>query len=303
VVVGQYVPKEITEEVNTTPVHPLWNLANLFVTVTVAGLLVYGSLGFVASQLVVRLGPTTEEKIGASLTAAIPAKTAAEDSRVVYLSELLASLEVPPEVPPEAMSEATGREGDRPYPPLKVGILPTPEENAMVTAGSYLFVTDGLLAAVQSENELAFVLAHELGHLANRDPLRALGRSLVLVTLNSLLGIGQSTSVVPNVLNLAELSYSRGQEIAADDYAIAQIIRRYGHAGESLGFFERNREFEFGGQLGDAFSTVASWQQTHPLSRDRIERLEYQLEESNLAQTGDITPLPEFIECPDFNCN
>ncbi len=64
----------------------------------------------------------------------------------------------------------------------------------MVTAGSYLFVTNGLLAAVESENELAFVLAHELGHFHHRDPLQALGRSLVLITLSSLLGLGQEPS-------------------------------------------------------------------------------------------------------------
>lgn len=285
---SEYVPKEITEEVNITPVHPLWNLANLFATVAVVGLLLYGALGFAASQLVVHVGPETEEKIGASLTAALPVKSAAEDSRVEYLNELLASL------------EADVYEGAPPYPPLKVGILSMPEENAMVTAGSYLFVTDGLLSAVESENELAFVLAHELGHLHHRDPLRALGRSLVLVTANALLGIGQSTSILPGVFSLAELSYSRSQEIAADDYAIEQIIRRYDHGGESLGFFERNRELELDGTVGEALGKVASWQHTHPLSSDRIERLDNLFDKNGWAKTGSITPLPELIGCPNF---
>ena len=285
---SQYVPKEITEEVNTTPVHPLVNLANLFATVTVVGLLIYVSLGFAASQLAVRIGPDTEEKIGATLTASLPTRTAEEDSRVDYLSALL-----------EEIERDTAQE-DRGYPPLKVQILSMPQENAMVTAGSYLFVTDGLLAAVESENELAFVLAHELGHLHHRDPLKAMGRSLVVVTLSSLLGVGQSTSALPGVINLAELSYGRGQETAADDYAIQQIIRRYGHGGESLGFFERNRELELDGMFGSAVNTVSEWQQTHPLSSERIERIERQFEQNNWADSGEITALPEYIECPNF---
>ncbi|MEM6450716.1 MAG: M48 family metallopeptidase [Cyanobacteria bacterium P01_D01_bin.105] len=289
---SDYVPKEIIEEVNTTPVHPLVNMGNLLATVAVVGLLVYGSLGFVASQLVVHIEPQAEEKIGQALTAAFPVKTAEDDSRVTYLTSLLESLEL-------NMSEG---QNARPYPPLKVRILLTPEENAMVTAGSYLFVTDGLLAAVESENELAFVLAHELGHLHHRDPLKAMGRSLVFVTINAALGIGQSNSALPSVINLAELSYSRRQEIAADDYAIAQIIRRYGHGGESLEFFERNRAFEMGGAIGEVFGTVSEWQQTHPLSSDRIERLDNQFEENSWEKTGEATPLPKFIECPNFEC-
>ena len=288
---GQYVPKEIKEEVNVTPVHPLVNLANLFATVAVVGLIIYVLLGLAASQLVVRIGPETEEKIGASLTAAMPVRTAAADSRIAYLTELLEEIE----------SETLSDEQTRPYPPLKVGILETSEENAMVTAGSYLFVTDGLLSSVKSENELAFVLAHELGHLHNRDPLEALGRSLVLVTLNTLLGVGQSTSALPTLFNLTELNYSRQQEIAADDYAIEQIIDRYGHGGESLGFFERHREFEIGGQAGRVFDTVTEWQRTHPLSKDRIARLEAQFDANEWAKVGETTPLPENIECVNFD--
>ncbi|MGB3296964.1 MAG: M48 family metallopeptidase, partial [Phormidesmis sp.] len=171
----KYVPKEIVEEVNVTPVHPLVDLANLFATVAVVSGLIYGGLGIAAGQLATRVGPKTEEKIGAALTTALPAKTAEDDSRVSYLEELLAEIEA------DANKTNKTTSGKAQYPPLKVRILETNEENAMVTAGSYLFVTDGLLAAVKSENELAFVLAHEMGHLQHRDPLRALGRSRVFV--------------------------------------------------------------------------------------------------------------------------
>ena len=285
---SHYVPKEITEEVNVTPANPLVNLAYLMATVTFVGALIYGSLGLVASRLATRMDPKTEESIGAAMTAALPFEQATDDSRVAYLEDLLADLEA--DIPNTTLGEAT-------YPPLKVGILDTEVENAMVTAGSYLFVTDGLLQNVESENELAFVLAHELGHLQYRDPLRALGRSLVWITLSSLLGLGQGGDTVAGMVNLAELSYSRGQETAADDYALELIVTRYQHADHSLGFFQRAQaeEHDWG-----ALSKVAEWQQTHPLTGDRIRRLERTLDQKGWATTGAATPLPEQIGCKNF---
>ncbi len=283
-----YVPKEITEEVNVTPVNPLVNLAYLTVTVAFVGALAYGSLGLVASSLATRIDPKTEESIGAAMTAALPFETAADDSRVAYLEDLLAELEA--DVPQTTLGEAA-------YPPLKVSILDTEVENAMVTAGSYLFVTDGLLQNVESENELAFVLAHELGHLQHRDPLKALGRSLVWVTLSSLLGLGQGGDTIVGMANLADLSYSRGQETAADDFALELIVTHYQHAGHSLGFFQRAQAEEL--DLG-ALSKVAEWQQTHPITGDRIRHLERTLDQKGWATTGAAAPLPEFIGCQNF---
>ncbi|MGB3292195.1 MAG: M48 family metallopeptidase [Phormidesmis sp.] len=283
-----YVPKEITEEVNVTPVNPLVNLAYLMATVAFVGALVYGSLGLIATRIATRIDPKTEENIGAAMTAAISLQTAADDSRIAYLEDLLADLEA--NVPKTTLAEAT-------YPPLKVSILDTEVENAMVTAGSYLFVTDGLLQKVESENELAFVLAHELGHLQHRDPLKALGRSLVWVTLSSLLGLGQGGDTIVRAANLADLSYSRGQETAADDYALELIATHYQHTDHSLGFFQRVQaeEPDWG-----ALSKVTEWQQSHPLTGDRIRRLDRTLDEKGWTATGAATPLPELIGCKNF---
>ncbi len=233
----KFVPKEITEEVNVTPVHPLVNLAYLLGTVALVGITIYVGLGLIAGQLVRRIGPETEEKIGASLVSSLfdspnVERVDADDRRLEYLQDLTTSLQ-------DNLSQTEIAAVD--YPPVKVSILDMPEENAMVTAGSYLIVTEGLLSNVKSENELAFVLAHELGHLHNRDPLNALGRSLVLLTVSGLLGLGQgpASALVPNALNLAEQGHSRTQESGADEYAIALMMARYPHGGHSLDFFRR----------------------------------------------------------------
>lgn len=283
---NQYVPKEITEEVNVTPVHPLVNLSYLIVTVLLAGALIYGGLGLLASQLVGRMGPKTEEKIGAALSSSLTRTLDADDSRIDYLTEMVASL--------QAGESVT-------YPTPKIYILDTSAENAMVMAGSYLFVTEGLLAAAESENELAFVLAHELGHLHHRDPLKALGRSLVWISLNSILGVGQVQlpGAVATGANLSELSYGRHQETLADDYAIARMMARYDHGDHSLDFFKRAQAREL--DLG-SLNVVAEWNQTHPFSSDRIQRLESTFRANGVSLTGEATPLPDNLHCKNFSC-
>ncbi|MEO1623435.1 MAG: hypothetical protein AAFU53_20710, partial [Cyanobacteria bacterium J06632_3] len=68
----KYVPKEITQEVNTTPVHPLVNLAYLAGTVALVGVAIYFLLGIAADQIARRIGSENEEKIGAVLVQAFP---------------------------------------------------------------------------------------------------------------------------------------------------------------------------------------------------------------------------------------
>ena len=50
--------------------------------------------------------------------------------------------------------------------------------NAFTTLGGYIFVTDGLIGALDNENSLAMVLAHQIAHAKQRDPLLGTGRGI-----------------------------------------------------------------------------------------------------------------------------
>ncbi|NJM96408.1 MAG: M48 family metalloprotease [Phormidesmis sp. RL_2_1] len=282
--------EEEEDNVNVTPVNPLVNLAYLMATVGIVGAAIYGISGIIATQLAVRMDTKTEEKIGAAMTEVLRTATLPHDTRISYLEGLLGELQA--DVAKTTLKASS-------YPPLKVAILDDDIENAMVAAGSYLFVTDGLLQSVETENELAFVLAHELGHLHHRDPLKALGRGLMWATLNGLLGLGQGPTALTSAANLASLSYSRNQETAADDYALALTVAHYQHGDYALDFFERIQAQEF--DLG-ALSKIAEWQQTHPLTDQRIQRLEKALKDNGWPTVGQATPLPNGIACPSFEC-
>ena len=275
----KYVPREIVDEVNVTPVHPLVNFGYLIGTVVAAAVTVYVGLGVAGAQIAARLGPEAEERIGEMIFENVFSSMPLidEGAEFEYVQDLAESLR----------SEALKQR-----PELKLYILDEPLPNAMVSAGGHVFVTQGLLNEVESENELAFVLAHELGHYENRDNLRSLGRSLVFLSLNSTLAASgvQLPPLLTGSMSLADLHYSRDQEQKADVYALEMMHERYGHVDHALEFFRRLNEQEL--DLGAA-NRFLEWQSTHPLTESRIEYLEALASKRGWALEGEATALPD----------
>lgn len=274
----KYTPREIVHEVNVTPVHPLINFGYLIGTVVAAGVAIYAGLGVAGAQIAAHIGPKTEAKIGEVIFERLFAGTSVieEGAQYDYTRSLAESL----------LSDDLKQR-----PELKVHLLDEPTPNAMVIPGGYIFVTTGLLADIKTENELAFVLAHELGHYDNRDTLRSLGRSLVFLSLSSILGLGgvQLPPMLAGSVSLADLHYSRDQEQKADVYALEMMYERYGHVDHALDFFERLNEQA--PDLGVA-DRLLEWQSTHPLTASRVDYLEALATQRGWGLSGEATALP-----------
>ncbi|MEM9215698.1 MAG: M48 family metallopeptidase [Cyanobacteria bacterium P01_F01_bin.150] len=282
----KYTPKEITEEVNVTPTHPLVNFGYLVGTVIVSLILLYALMGLAVDLVVPRLSRETEIKIGNALLPIALAQFGddelSDDTRVDYIESVIQPL--------------VG--DDLQDLPLTIHLMDTDIANAAIIAGGHVFVTTGLLEESESENELGFILGHELGHLASRDALRGLGRSLFILLGSLALGGassgGQTSPLLSTTLDLQSLHYSRSQENAADRYGLTTTVQQYGHAGYALDFFQRNSEIEP--------DFLPEYVLTHPLSKNRIEDLETFATSQNWALVGPLKPLPENIECPNFTC-
>ena len=273
----EYKPREIPDgvNVNVTKVHPLVNFGNLLITVIVFSGLIYLGLGFVADRLVTRISPAMEMKIGQQFVPKSPKTISKSRSQQLeYLKKILLSF------PLKDVDTAI---------PLTLHIQKSDIPNAAIFPGGHIMFTTALLKTAESENEIAFVLAHELGHFVARDPLKGLGRSLVFVTVASALGLGSnSTDIVGLTGSVTNLHYSRKQETAADIYALSAMVKVYGHAGFSLDFFERMKVKDDRSQLDSYFST-------HPLTEDRIEYLQELAKSKGWQTTGEKTELPEGI--------
>ena len=74
-------------------------------------------------------------------------------------------------------------------------ILDDAAPNAFAFPGGYIGVTTGLLDPVDSENELAFVLAHELGHFKHRHHIQGLSQNLSWVIVQAFFQMATGGSV------------------------------------------------------------------------------------------------------------
>lgn len=149
--------------------------------------------------------------------------------------------------------------------PIEIAILDSKELNAYCTFGDRIFVTKKLLQTVETENELAFVLAHEAGHSFHRHNTKGLVFNLVYNLTLGALGLG-SQSLVSGTN-----TYSRDLENQADEFAIQALNRYYGHTNGAEDFFKRigSDQIHFSWWI-KLMEKVFS---THPSSDQRIRKI------------------------------
>lgn len=158
--------------------------------------------------------------------------------------------------------------------------------NAFVMAGQTIYLHAGLIDAADTANEVQGVVAHELGHITGGhiirrgDGMTAANRITILSLLAgigaALAGAGEAAMGVLMAGQRAALgsflAYNRGEESSADA-AGAQYLSDAGISGRgSIAFFKKlqNQEFRYGYSQSDE----AAFTRTHPLSGDRIARLQ-----------------------------
>src|SRR6202171_4771218 len=110
---------------------------------------------------------------------------------------------------------------------VQSAVLSNPIPNAFALPGGKVYVFDGLLAKADNSDEIAGILAHELGHLKHRDSTRNLiynGGTSFLVGL--LFGdITGSGALIFASRSLLTASYSREAEQNADTFSIDTMLR------------------------------------------------------------------------------
>ena len=101
--------------------------------------------------------------------------------------------------------------------------------NAYATLGKKIIVTTGLIKKLQSEAGLAFVIAHELGHVEQKHVLKGLFRNTIGALIQMFFFKEQNTAntVYQGANFLHSKYYSRSKEKKADLFAVELVNKHY----------------------------------------------------------------------------
>jgi len=151
--------------------------------------------------------------------------------------------------------------------------------NAFATPAGHIFVYTGLLDAMVEEEELAGILGHEIAHVYCRHISQKIERSkkigvatLAGIAAGILLGVGGAGEAASAVTmgsvaagQSAELSYSRENEMQADQFGLKFITEAGYSAGGLLKILKKIRSKTWFGS-----DQIPKYLMTHPAVEDRI---------------------------------
>ncbi len=138
--------------------------------------------------------------------------------------------------------------------------------NAFCTPGGYIYIYTGLLKYLESEDQLAGVMGHEMAHADRRHTTDQLTKAYGVEFLISILLSGSAVDYAALAANIAFLEFSRENETEADEYSVIYLCPTDYNAAGSAGFFIKLIE---DGQTGD----VPVFFSTHPDPGNRIENI------------------------------
>ncbi len=162
-------------------------------------------------------------------------------------------------------------------------VVESEQINAFAAPGGYIYFYTGLLKMMDSEAELAAVVAHEISHVVARHGIKRL-QAAMGVSLAYELAMGDRATetletAVSVGMGLLFASYSRGNEREADDYGMTYMVR--------AGYDPRAMETMFSklaasGTEANAFERLIS---SHPDAQERIRNAR-----SHLARLEPLSP-------------
>jgi len=155
-------------------------------------------------------------------------------------------------------------------------IVNSMDVNAFATMGGQVWINRGLIEKADSEEEIAGVLAHEIGHVAGRHISHQISRQLLILGI-----VGLASAVIKDedlksavqigggaYLFFSTLKFSRDNEREADYLAIQMLYDSgYNPSGMKV-FFQKLLEMKKGG-------IELPFLSTHPTTEERIMNIEY----------------------------
>jgi predicted Zn-dependent protease len=116
-------------------------------------------------------------------------------------------------------------------------VLDSPEVNAFALPGGYVYITRGIMAYLNSEEELAGVLGHEIGHVTARHGVRQQTAQTASGVFGMIIAVATGDSNLAKAGNYAGAAlvsgYGRSHELEADRLG-AEYLARVNYDPESM---------------------------------------------------------------------
>ncbi len=177
----------------------------------------------------------------------------------------------------QTIGKKLARVSDRQDLVYQFGVIQDKELNAFTLPGGTIYIHTGVLGKA-SDDELAGVIAHEIGHVAARHVAKHLQANLgfaVAIQLAQAAGVGAESAQVANSLyQLFSRGFSRQDELEADRLGIRYADRAGFNPRGLVDFFKVLEEEEREKPYRKA---VPVWQSTHPLTSERIAKAQEEL--------------------------
>ena len=203
-------------------------------------------------QWLVPLIPSSvDEKLGDALVGDFGGRFCSTPAGDAALKKLVASLDANPD-------------------DLQVEVAKIDMINAVALPGGNVILFDGLVKQARSPDEVAGVLAHEIGHVREKHVMQALLRQMGLAVV--LGGIdGNSGALVNNMLSM---SYSRESEAEADAHSMKALGAANISPIGTASFFDRLSKMDGSANSSTSDNGIAGYMSSHPLSRSRKDAFE-----------------------------
>jgi len=208
------------------------------------------------------IGPEKEREIGFGIAATVIGRYGlVQDRELIHYVNLVG----------QAVAQQSIRGSEVQF---HFGVLDTDDVNAFAAPGGFILITRGALGLMESEADLAGVLAHEMGHVDQKHVLDEIRRSSVFKTAQD-----ESDLSGPLLDQIAELGgsllfmgLSREDELEADSLGVLYAAAT-GYRPDGILHFLENLK-----AAGEREAEgVQEWMATHPSTDERIEAVRRQL--------------------------
>ena len=249
-----YTPKKPNENVNLPKENIFPYSVKLIVGFVLSMIIAYGILLGVVEVIIQSITPSQEKKLVSIISKEMKFinKKSKDDLFIQKVVDKLAKC------------------SDVPY-NLSAYIVKDKQINAFALPGGTIYITTAMLDIINSENELASVMGHEIGHFKNKDHLRSFSTNILTGFISMFLPDSYS-SMIDGMTDFSKIRFSQSQEIFADKFGIDAMNCAYGNVNGATKLFEK---------MNKDSSELLYFMASHPSFKTRIKTMKEYIKKKN----------------------